>query len=111
MYRRWDDIGYYIVANPDGHYCDFIIYLADGISESDEPFPFHAKSKSGYPNSTNDIESAEVFCTGHVKWDGCSDWVFSNSIHFCREQQAADLGTCFLRIYQWAKELIENYDY
>ncbi len=64
------------------------------------------------PNPTEKLEEAEVFLSGSVKWDGCSNFNLGEGgyYHFCSKQEAIDIGVLLGRLYDWAAKLIPNWD-
>jgi hypothetical protein len=76
------------LAGTDGETGQVLFQLADGVC-SLEP--------------VEDIDSAEVFLEGSVKWDGCSNWKFNDGdcmLHFCGYQHATSLGRMMARMYE-----------
>lgn len=64
---------------------------------------------------TDSRANAATWMRGHVKWDGCSDWIWmpgdalmcdGQSVHFCGLDDIERMGELFRRIYQLAEEKI-----
>jgi hypothetical protein len=60
-----------VVASADSLAVSFKVYEM----ESQEPVQYRSKDTDDY-NPVSSPEEAEVFLSGAVKWDGCSDWHF-----------------------------------
>lgn len=56
---------------------------------------------------------AEVFLSGSVKWDGCSNWRFDSQddvmIHFCSVGQAENVGKLFRWLYEIAADIMPDH--
>jgi hypothetical protein len=62
---------------------------------------------------TPDIEKAEKFLHGGIKWDGCSNWDFHTDqclAHFCGRKNATSIGRLIDRMYDITKEKLPTYD-
>jgi len=65
-------------------------------------------------DGTPDIDKADTWLTGHIKWDGCSNWRFveqeRSMLHFCGKELAMGVGRLFGKMYEIAKrEMGDNY--
>lgn len=111
--RNYSDIQFTVVSWPceiaPGHVREFLAYEVAGNLTDENKTPLYGDSFS------ENIEDAEVFLRGSVKWDGCSNWDFPGledvMMHFCSVQDAKNLGILFERIYGIAEELIPNSDF
>ena len=68
---------------------------------------------NGVDGSVSDFDKAEVFLSGSIKWDGCSNWDFHTDEcmkHFCGRAQAVGIGALMDHLYQIASERVINYD-
>ena len=68
---------------------------------------------AGQDPETDDQAQAEVFISGHVKWDGCSNWNIGSDgvmLHFCSVRQAERLGELLRWLYEWADEMMHHTD-
>lgn len=84
--KEWEDIGYWAVAAFGEYVVDFIV----GRIGDDEP----------------DI-------IGHVKWDGCSNWMTESGnydIHTCGHEGIVGIGTALVRCWEWAAEALPTFD-
>ena len=56
---------------------------------------------------TTNINDAEVFVTGFIKWDGCSEWHFDEGgYHACGLEQAERVGRIARVLYQEAGNIM-----
>jgi hypothetical protein len=68
---------------------------------------------------TDDIDAAQPYLTGYIKWDGCSNWDYEQiDTHFCGRGDALELGKLMDQLYTIAntemapvgdEELFEGY--
>jgi hypothetical protein len=73
----------------------------------------------GSPCFTEDIEKAERYACGWIKWDGCINWRYRpdngvDYLHLCgrsgAKKEAEKLGHLFDRLYDAVNELLPSYD-
>ncbi len=109
--KTWEDIGFMAVAEPKESSCDFKAYRV--WVHGDKLLPSKKKADS-LPDFAESLEDAHVYLDGFVKWDGCSNWTFAGELcpplHFCDKQEAVNIGELLARLYDWAAELIPNWD-
>lgn len=83
------------------------------IGESDS-FLYEKKNSNHGMDSTEDLDDAQIFVSGDIKWDGCSNIYFNEQdngmIHFCDKKSTVDLGIMLGRLYDIASEVIPNVD-
>lgn len=113
---NWEDIGYAAVVFVYSSYADITVHQISGEGEyngkkillypSNEPGP--------YGHDIPEIDNAQVFFEGSIKWDGCSNWEFFNENglmeHFCERKQAVNFGELFSRLYDLGRDLISKAD-
>lgn len=90
--KHFQDLGFTVIADPSSHAVNYTVY----------------ESKSSLLN----LEDAEVFARGRVKWDGCSDWKFGDNgmhIHACDRQRLVNFGLVLAACWDWTEELIEHW--
>ena len=110
--RYFADIEYRVVASAKSHWMDFKAYKAMVVDGQ----PVYEREGSVCPMSdaSPDLAGAQVFLSGHVKWDGCSNVVFDEqeqaALHFCGKEMATNVGVLLGRIYDLAAELIPAWD-
>ncbi len=94
---------------------DFEVYdiIGHGGPKFDEPC-YHA---AGYTNSNEIVEVAssavaQVFCHGHIKWDGCCDVYFDEQdgtmLHGCSRKDMTRIGKLFDALYDAALVLMPD---
>jgi|ERR1700723_2579379 len=110
IYNPIEGLPFTIVAEPHDYHCDFICYQS--IS-TDVNQPLYRR-KDDSNQWTENISEAEIFLSGFVKWDECSNWLFNIQddcmIHFCVKEEAEQVGRLFGRLYDLAAELIPNWN-
>jgi putative heme iron utilization protein len=114
--QRFDyrDILFTVLAQADDHICDFNVFEISNAFPDKDGTAWNRAGANCWPNDTDNLEDAELFLSGHVKWDACSNWNFdaqeSCMIHFCEKQQAENIGVVLGRLYDIAAELIPNWN-
>lgn len=94
--ESWPDIYFSVVmeGDVDSYYVDFKVY--ELFTNSGEPVP-----------------ADEVFLSGSVKWDGCSNFTFDEQercmLHCCSRQQMANIGILLVRVHELAEAVMENH--
>ena len=114
--RHFIDIGFTVRArlpcSDEIYHCDFEVFKI--VSGDSAEVAWQKAGEDVEPIPVEYLDEAECFLSGHVKWDGCSNWNFDEqekvSIHFCSVQQAMNIGVLFERLYRMAKELLPNYE-
>jgi hypothetical protein len=60
-------------------------------------------------------EESEVYLSGHVKWDGCSNWCFDEQnrcmLHACCKSDVQRFGDVMAACWEWTAELCPNWMY
>jgi hypothetical protein len=111
--KYFKDLQFYVVATPHSHYVDYAIYDIEG-EYSDETPLFHKKGSITSPDPVEEIENAEPYLHGSVKWDGCSDWHFDAQegvmLHGCSRNDISRFGEVMARCWDWTQDLCENWD-
>ena len=93
--KHFPELRFTVVATPDEYKADFRIY-------NDCEYQ-HAGSQ------------AEELASGHVKWDGCSNWRFGDDdrcclFHGCERKHLTDLGQIMAECWDWTKELCTHWN-
>jgi len=105
------DLDFVIVAEPHSHHVDYKIYNMYGYDQATGPY-FCKEDENGAINPVDNIEEADVFMSGSVKWDGCSNWHFNEQergmIHGCCKDHLVNIGLALGEAWDWTKELIPN---
>jgi len=117
MERLWEDIWFYCVATIDGQndfHVDIKVYRVVSFDEKDVPYFKRFGAASGM-DMVGVHKDAQVYLEGRVKWDGCSDFRFTEhdrcALHFCEKESAQNLGVLMGRIYDMAKEMMPKADW
>ncbi len=115
----YDDIGFTVVCKPapadqcpEHNWC-FFAYQILATDENGNRL-YNKKGSDWSPNFVDNLEDADKFLRGHVKWDGCSNWEIEPDqiamLHFCDKEQAQNVGVLFGRIYDLAAKFIPRWD-
>lgn len=110
---HWDDIDYTIVAEPQGYRVDYNVYKSWGVA-TDGTRLWAKDDDNGCSGCTSNLDDADLFLHGEVKWDGCSNWHFDEQdavmIHCCERQQLLDIGEVMARCWDMTKHLCGAWD-
>jgi len=111
----WEDIRYYCVAEPKEYHVDFKVYELLGTKDG-QPV-FQCADTLSSPDPVSAVEEAQVYLSGHIKWDGCANLLFDAqevcgvpcSLHFCGKSAATSVGTLLGRMYDLMPELLPRW--
>lgn len=118
--RHLPDPNYMVVVGQDkfDHSVDFKIFPAwetTTIATGRVELNYQKSGAHFSPDPIVDIEDAEVFLEGFLKWDGCINYRFPTQdqcmLHGCGSETGADLKEVFDTIYRLAQELIPKFDW
>jgi hypothetical protein len=105
------DLGYTIVPEVHDYHVEFKVYKF--VCEQGGVFEYQ-KADSESMNLTTNLDEAEVYLRGSVKWDGCSNWHFDEQdrvmLHFCDHGDLLNLGVVMATCWEMAEELCPNFD-
>lgn len=112
--KHFKDLDFTVVAEPNSHYVDYIIYDIKGWVEGDTPGVFDKPLWGDYQVDVDDLENAEPYIHGEVKWDGCSNWHFDEQdrimLHGCCKKDIQRFGDVLARCWEWTAELCPSFD-
>ncbi len=85
--------GFTILATHYEYRTRFEVYKIAG-TQDDGTLLYDRKGATSWPDPVETLDEAQMFLSGDVKWDGCSNWVFEEPpmIHFCSRQELVDVG-------------------
>ncbi len=112
MNHAWEDIGYFCETEPcpeaPDHVLDFKVYEILW-KEPDGTFAFDREGSIGSDPVLTTSE-AQVYLSGGIKWDGCSNMHFDEQdrvmLHFFSKREAMNTGVLLGRLYDLAAKLI-----
>ena len=111
--KHFVEIGYSVEFKVGHCYVDFKVYAHDGVCcDSGMPF-FHAKDSPSYPDPVETTAEADVFASGDVKFDGCSNWNIDENaramLHGCSRDDLLNIGKVLAECWDIAKERLPNF--
>jgi hypothetical protein len=110
--RHFDDLRFTVTAELHENECSvafkcyrFVLDTSSGERHYPEP-----DAACNFPGVLT-IDESEVYISGSVRFDGCSNWMFDESnrgtnLHFCSREEFAEISELMARCWDWAKELI-----
>jgi len=114
MIRHVEKLNFTIIAKPEDYKVNYTIYDNEGIDLNGNVL-FHRKNASCHPDIVENIEDAEIFIHGEVKWDGCSNWHFDEQdrvmIHGCCKEDVERLGLILGICWDMTKDLCPHWSY
>lgn len=111
--RVWEDIGYAARQIKKWEVIwEYEVFKLDGVGGPG--VSFHKKDSPHWPDPVEDINQADRFLHGSVKWDGCSNWYFDQQdrcmLHGCSQQDLLDIGEVMARCWGWTEEAMPNFE-
>lgn len=106
------DVGDYeiVVTEMRSHWLGFKVYRVLGKTENG----VKVYNRDGYQSSPDPVEdrtTAQVFLSGSIKWDGCSDITIDDEpLHFCGRADMEEFSALLSAVYDLAAELILSYE-
>lgn len=112
--KHFTNLNFTIAAKPQEYIVEYEIFDHDGITDNGEPL-FHKRGSISSPDTVESIEEAEVYLSGYVKWDGCSNWYFNEQdrvmLHGCCRDDILRYGLIMAECFDLTKDLCENWYY
>lgn len=75
---------------------------------------FNVGRKNSNPSQDIDVNLAQRYLHGWVKWDGCSDFHFDEQerhyLHGCSRQDILRIGEIMATCWDWASELLPSFE-
>lgn len=112
MITEFKDIGHTVnmtIGKSNDCYVDFEVFEILGNEDGAESTFWKKGEMSNFPGTTN-IEEAEFFVKGFIKWDACAHFDFNNMIHLCGPTSAKNLGILMTRLFDLAYEMMPKAD-
>ena len=119
LIKHLPDLDFTIVAVTHEYRVDFKIYAVLGWDEGSTPGVYDVPQFYTTENNrlVESIQEAELYLHGEVKWDGCSNWHFDESLsinlfrqdrvmlHGCSRQDVLRFGEVMAVCWDWAAEI------
>jgi hypothetical protein len=106
------EIGFVVTAQPDEAFVEFKAYKVRERVDNCPKFEADMKGARGPIEFTTDLEKANVYMDGSVKWDGCSNIRFNEQgvhyMHFCGQKEAENIGKLLSEIYVIAADFLKS---
>jgi hypothetical protein len=110
---QFDDITYTVRhwLHPNGIVLEFEAFHIAGLDLSADKRYYTRKGASGFtdnPVLDGNLDEAQIFVKGGIKWDGCSNYIMpehqDNSMtHGCSREDLTEVGDLLGRIWDIAK--------
>lgn len=87
---------------------EIVAHSQGDTDEFDVPF-YEKKDAKGSEDMTQNIEEAQTFIRGIVKWDGCSHFYFGDNegyIHLCGKFEIEKIAQVIKKVYEKCGELM-----
>ena len=81
------------------HWVDFRIYE---IVTIDRKPMFNKNGYTGFGEWVENLEDAQIYLVGFLKWDGCCEFEIKDHVHFCGRRMAHMLTRMIDAIYDTA---------
>ena len=112
MITQFKDIGYTVnmtIGKQNDYYVDFEAFEILGDEDGAEPRYWKKGEMSSFPGTTI-LEEAEYQIKGYIKWDGCANVDFNNSVHLCGPTEAKNLASLIIRLHDLAYNMLPSAD-
>lgn len=110
--KHFKDLDFTVVATPYSHWVEYAIYDIEGYTSIDNMPLWHKADSEEYPDCVESLSEAEVYISGSVKWDGCSNWNIDENergmLHGCSRQDIQRIGDIMAQCWDWTSQLIPN---
>jgi len=108
--KEYPGLSFTVRYKPNGdHVLEFVSYKIRGRNDDGKPF-YERDDDEPSVNHTESLSDAQPFCSGFVKWDGCSNVQFDEQekvmLHFCDRREAGDVGRLLEAVYDQAGNTI-----
>lgn len=106
--RRYEDLLFHARMRVVNASCTEYEVRELSLYDDGEGDPLKFKTHEGPDNITSDLELADVFASGSIKFDGCShnDFGGGGYYHGCQREHLTRIGPLFDRLFDWTVELI-----
>ena len=109
--KVFDDIDFAVDVKVEEYRLWFKIYLVIGREYGGGPVQYQDKNRN-YTAYTDDLDKAELFAHGYVKFDSCSNWHFDIDEeimwHACSRYELFRVGDVLSRCWDIAKDHFAN---
>ena len=112
---HYDDIFFTMVADCEDEnpvWINLKVYSSRG-SDSSTGYLYNVRNYVYGMDYTENIEEAQIYLSGSIKWGGCSNINLGidqqKCLHFCSKQKAKNIGTLLGRIYDLAAEMMPRH--
>lgn len=110
--RHLEGLMFSVVAEQHENGCSvsYIVFQTLGVDE--QGVRWWIKDRDGIFGMTSNIDEADVYLHGFVKWDGCSNWYFDEQdhamIHFCGRRGMKRVSDLLFACFDMTEELIPD---
>ncbi len=110
--KHFEKLGFTVVAEPQDMSVYYTIYDHEG-KDLEGNFLYHEAGATCNPSPVDNLDEAEPYLHGIVKWDGCSDWHFDEQdrvmLHGCSREDVVRFGMIIGECWDWTAELCPNW--
>jgi len=113
--KHWNGIDFavWMIRENDNPYVNFKAYEIVGYGVNPSTILYHLENYTGSGDETETLDKAQVYLSGSIKWDGCSNMQFDEQenvmLHFCGKHNIEKLGTLLSRLYELAAEMMPEH--
>jgi hypothetical protein len=104
--KQFKNLDFVAIAEPGEYGVDYKVY--DVVTWTDEDALYRKDDEF-----IGDIGDADLYLSGCVKWDGCSNWYFDEQdrvmLHGCSREDLTRLGEVMAQCWDWTAELCPNW--
>jgi len=118
--KHFPDMNYTVRAKVEESNVTYEIFRISATSlpnaeHPDVTYSWRLNGSRTQPSFADNLDEAEVFVQGYVKWDGCSNWIFPENtygcmFHACDKQTLVNIGLILGACHDWTSELLSCWD-
>lgn len=117
--KNFIELGFTVVARAFGYYVQYdiyeIVYCIEGSTKGVADVPmWHKAGSDDSGDVVATLAESEIYASGSVKWDGCSDWKFDEQdrcmLHGCTKDDLLNLGKILAECWDWTTTLCPHWD-
>ena len=108
---HFSEYNFTVIANAYEYHVEYTIYDHEE-TEDDGPM-YHKKDSDYYPDPVENVEDADIYMHGYIKWDGCSNWYIDEQdrgmLHGCTRNDCKRAGDIIARCWDLTRALCKNW--
>lgn len=112
----WDDLEFTCRLRAYEYHADFELFEQMSLP-GEKPTEYTRRGANFTGDTVTDLDKAELFADGGVKWDGCANFMFNQdsqgsptNLHTCSRKALMNVGLVLARVWDEAAKLVPKTD-